>query len=148
MGREDPLEEGMVIHSSIIAWRTPRRRSLEGYNSWGCRESDTTEVAEHTHIPDLLVKAFLVPVLTLVWAGSSGHLLKGSFLGPPQTYWILIRTLTISSCDLHTHESLGRASLENNKNCLCIIVEWFLAAFPGYAAYTDVGEKNCLTSIN
>jgi len=22
-GREDPLEEGMVTHSSILAWRTP-----------------------------------------------------------------------------------------------------------------------------
>ena len=23
MGREDPLEEGMAIHSSILAWRIP-----------------------------------------------------------------------------------------------------------------------------
>ena len=23
LGREDPLEEGMVIHSRILAWRTP-----------------------------------------------------------------------------------------------------------------------------
>ena len=23
LGREDPLEEGMVIHSSILAWKTP-----------------------------------------------------------------------------------------------------------------------------
>ena len=23
LGREDPLEEGMVTHSSILAWRTP-----------------------------------------------------------------------------------------------------------------------------
>ena len=22
-GREDPLEEGMAMHSSILAWRTP-----------------------------------------------------------------------------------------------------------------------------
>ena len=53
MGREDPLEEGMVIHSSIIAWRTPGQRSLEGYNSWGCKESDTNDVTESTRIPDL-----------------------------------------------------------------------------------------------
>ena len=25
-GREDPLEEGMAIHSSILAWRTPMDR--------------------------------------------------------------------------------------------------------------------------
>ena len=24
LGQEDPLEEGMVIHSSILAWRIPR----------------------------------------------------------------------------------------------------------------------------
>ena len=24
LGREDPLEEGMAIHSSIFAWRIPR----------------------------------------------------------------------------------------------------------------------------
>ena len=43
----------MVIHSSIIAWRIPGQRILEGYNSWGCKESDTTEVTENTHIPEL-----------------------------------------------------------------------------------------------
>ena len=25
-GREDPLEEGMATHSSILAWRTPMNR--------------------------------------------------------------------------------------------------------------------------
>ena len=25
------------------------QRSLEGYSPWGCKESDTTELAEHTH---------------------------------------------------------------------------------------------------
>ena len=26
LGREDPLEEGMATHSSILAWRTPMER--------------------------------------------------------------------------------------------------------------------------
>ena len=39
-GWEDPLEEGMATHSSILAWR---QRSLEGYSPRGCNESDTTE---------------------------------------------------------------------------------------------------------
>ena len=26
LGREDPLEEGMAIHSSIFAWRVPTDR--------------------------------------------------------------------------------------------------------------------------
>ena len=36
LGREDPLEEGMATHSSILAWKIP----------WGCKELDTTE---HEH---------------------------------------------------------------------------------------------------
>ena len=30
LGREDPLEEAMVTHSSILAWRIPGQRSLVG----------------------------------------------------------------------------------------------------------------------
>ena len=44
LGWEDPLEEGMVINSSILAWRIPiRQRSLVGYSPWGHKESDMTE---------------------------------------------------------------------------------------------------------
>ena len=32
MGQEDPLEEEMATHSSILAWRIPQR-SLAGYSS-------------------------------------------------------------------------------------------------------------------
>ena len=33
-GREDPLEEDMATHSSILAWRIPwTEKSLEGYSS-------------------------------------------------------------------------------------------------------------------
>ena len=37
-GREDPLEEGMATHSSILAWRIPRTEELGGL-----QELDTTE---------------------------------------------------------------------------------------------------------
>ena len=37
---EDPLEKGKVIHSSILAWRSPWTGL---YSPWGCKESDTTE---------------------------------------------------------------------------------------------------------
>ena len=30
LGQEDPLEEGMATHSSILAWRTPQREELGG----------------------------------------------------------------------------------------------------------------------
>ena len=44
LGREDPLEDGMAIHSSLLSWRIPwTERSLAGYSPWGHKESDTTE---------------------------------------------------------------------------------------------------------
>ena len=32
LGQEDPLEEGMATHSDILAWRTPRQRSMVGHS--------------------------------------------------------------------------------------------------------------------
>ena len=37
------LEKEMATHSSVLAWRIPRRGSLVGCRLWGCTESDTTE---------------------------------------------------------------------------------------------------------
>ena len=42
LGQEDPLEEGMAIHSSILAWRISWTEELAGYSP-DCKESDTTE---------------------------------------------------------------------------------------------------------
>ena len=43
LGWEDPLEKGMVTHSSILAWRIPRTDDLGGPQSlWGLKESDMT----------------------------------------------------------------------------------------------------------
>ena len=33
LGQEDPLEEEMAIHSSIVAWRIPWTEELEGLQS-------------------------------------------------------------------------------------------------------------------
>ena len=35
--REDPLEEGMAAHSSILTWRTPWTEDLAGYSPLGHR---------------------------------------------------------------------------------------------------------------
>ena len=43
LGWEDPLEEGMATHSSILAWGTPRQRSLVGCIPQGHKESNMTE---------------------------------------------------------------------------------------------------------
>ena len=39
LGWEDPLEEGMGTHSSILAWRIPWTRSLAGYTVHGVAKS-------------------------------------------------------------------------------------------------------------
>ena len=42
LGREDPLEEVMATHSSILAWEIPQTEESVGYSQWGCKESDMT----------------------------------------------------------------------------------------------------------
>ena len=34
LGHEDPLEEEITTHSSILAWEIPQR-NLAGYSPWG-----------------------------------------------------------------------------------------------------------------
>ena len=35
---EDPLEKGMVTHSSILAWRIPWTEESGGYSPWGHKQ--------------------------------------------------------------------------------------------------------------
>ena len=35
LGREDPLEKGMAIHSNILAWKIPRTEEPGGLQSVG-----------------------------------------------------------------------------------------------------------------
>ena len=42
LGQEDPLEKGMITHSSILAWRIPRTKDPGRPQSMGS-QSDTTE---------------------------------------------------------------------------------------------------------
>ena len=44
LGWEDPLEESMATHSSILAWRIPRTEEPDWLQSMDLKESDTTEV--------------------------------------------------------------------------------------------------------
>ena len=41
LGREDPLEQEMATHFSILAWKFHGQQSLVG--PWGCKKLDTTE---------------------------------------------------------------------------------------------------------
>ena len=38
LGQEDPLDEGMAIHSSILAWRIPWTEEPGGLQSMGSQE--------------------------------------------------------------------------------------------------------------
>ena len=43
LSREDPLEEGMVTHSSVLTWRIPGTEEPVGYSPSGRKESDMSE---------------------------------------------------------------------------------------------------------
>ena len=43
LGREDPLEEGMATHSSILAWKAPWTEEPGGLQSMGLHSLDMTE---------------------------------------------------------------------------------------------------------
>ena len=49
LGRADPLETEVTIHSRTIAGKSHGQRSLVGYSLWGRKESDTTEQL-HFHL--------------------------------------------------------------------------------------------------
>ena len=55
LGWENPLEQEMETHSSILAWEPHRQRSLVGHSPWSCKELDTTErLSTHTSRPGIL----------------------------------------------------------------------------------------------
>ena len=53
LGQEDPLEEGMANHSSILAWEIPWAKELGGlqlvvYSPWGHKELEQLSDWIHT----------------------------------------------------------------------------------------------------
>ena len=53
LGQKDPLEEGMITHSSILAQRIPSTEEPGRLQSIESKESDTTEVTEHARVQPL-----------------------------------------------------------------------------------------------
>ena len=49
LGWEDPLEESMAAHSSILAWRIPWTEEPGGLQSMGSQRVGHTEQLTHTH---------------------------------------------------------------------------------------------------
>ena len=52
LGQEDPLEEEMATHFSVLTWRS-HGQSMVGYCPWGHKESDTTEWLHFRYISHL-----------------------------------------------------------------------------------------------
>ena len=48
LGWEDPLEEEMATHFSILAWKFHWQKSLVGDSPWGCKRIRYDSA--HTHI--------------------------------------------------------------------------------------------------
>ena len=48
LGREDPLEEDMAAHSSILAWRIPWTEEPGGLQSMGSQRVGYQQVCTHT----------------------------------------------------------------------------------------------------
>ena len=47
LGLEDPLEESMATHSTILAWRIPWTEEPGSFSLQGCKELDMSEVTEY-----------------------------------------------------------------------------------------------------
>ena len=81
LGQEDPLEKGMATQPSVLAWRIPWQRSLEGYCPWGCKESDTAERLSLSHGPPTcslkIPQCFLIKDLAMSHLGYYNHLFHG-----------------------------------------------------------------------
>ena len=63
LGREDPLEEGMATHFSILAWRilcTEEPRGLQSMGSPRVRRDSVTKHATHCFKYTILLHAFLL----------------------------------------------------------------------------------------
>ena len=71
LGQEDPLEEGTATHSSILACRLPWTEELGGYNPWGRKELDTTEVTECAHMQYSIMSLYHT---SFIYPSVNGHL--------------------------------------------------------------------------
>ena len=70
LGQENPLEEGMATHPSILALKSYRPRSPVGYGPKGRKQSDMTEVTQHTQACAIRnVKLYIHFLLLYVYPG-------------------------------------------------------------------------------
>ena len=61
LGREDPLEEGMAAHSSVLAWQIPWSEEPGGLQSTGVTKSPDTTEQLTLHNVTILETGYAVP---------------------------------------------------------------------------------------
>ena len=91
LGQEDPLEDGMSIHSSILAWRISRAEKSGGCSPWHRTESDATEATQHARArSDKETEAVrgLSNWLKVTWLEVDGY-------GPPKALFNAVLKTTI-----------------------------------------------------
>ena len=75
LGKEDPLEEEMATHSSILAWEIPWTEEPSGlYSPWGRKESAASEqltCPHHTNIYIRVYQSSLICVFQII--SNVGH---------------------------------------------------------------------------
>ena len=59
LGWEDPLEEGMATHFSVLAWRIPWTEEPAGYSPLGRKESDMIEALSQ-HVVCMSIMVFYI----------------------------------------------------------------------------------------
>ena len=59
LGWVDPLEEGMAIHSSILAWRIPWKEEPGGLQSMGLQRVGHDQMTKHSTANNTLLAVLL-----------------------------------------------------------------------------------------
>jgi len=83
LGQEDPLEEGMATHSSIVAWRIPWAEEPDGLQSMGSQRVGHDVATEHTRTQP-------------IESSSSRTLIKWGT--PLSAFWVLSGPLAVRAC--------------------------------------------------
>ena len=63
LGQEDPLEEGMATHSSILAWRIPWTEEPGGLQSLGSQRVGHDWATQHSVEPEVKESVAWIPLL-------------------------------------------------------------------------------------
>ena len=100
LGWEDPLQEGMASHSSILVWRTPWTEEPGGLQFMGSQESDTTERLSTAQHYICRYSSVVKSCLALLWSMKPAGLLCPWVLQTRTLGWVAI---SFSRDYIHTH---------------------------------------------